>query len=130
MSLISDPTEGRANWPPSKGQRISFKINGTVREGILKEVRAGLVWRDFLLKDGRIIPEHKVIGCPDSIIWRDSDSVSAEERQAWERRLVTMAEAGIDPHDREHELWADLTQYLAYTYLRFKRTRKSPKDAA
>jgi hypothetical protein len=130
MSLISDPTEGRASWPPSKGQKISFKINGTATEGILREVRAGLVWRDFLLEDGRIIPEHKVIGCPDSIIWRDPDSVSAEERQAWERRLVTMAEAGIDPHDREHELWADLTQYLAYTYLRFKQMRKSPKDAA
>jgi hypothetical protein len=41
-----------------------------------------------------------------------------------------MAEAGIDPHDREHELWADLTQYLAYTYLRFKKVKTIPRDAA
>jgi hypothetical protein len=101
-----------------------------LKEGILKEVRPGLVWRDFLLEDGRTIPEHKVIGCPETVMWRDPDTVSAEERQAWERRLVTMAEAGIDPHDREHELWAALTQYLAYTYLRFNRLRKSPRDAA
>lgn len=130
MSPIPDPIEARAYWPPAQGERISFKIDGTVKEGILKEVRPGLVWRDFLLVDGRIIPEHKVIGCPDSVIWRDPDSVSAEERQAWERRLVTMAEAGIDPYDREHELWAALTQYLAHTYLRFKRMRISPRDVA
>jgi hypothetical protein len=130
MSPTPDPVERRPDWPPPQGEKLSYKINGTLKEGILKEVRPGLVWRDFLLEDGRTIPEHKVIGCPETVIWRDPDTVSAEERQAWERRLVTMAEAGIDPHDREHELWAALTQYLAYTYLRFNRLRKSPRDAA
>ncbi|HEX2598377.1 MAG TPA: hypothetical protein VHL05_06365 [Terriglobales bacterium] len=109
---------------------MSFKVNDSLKEGILKEVRAGLVWRDFFLEDGRVVPEHKVVGCPESLSWRDPDTVSAEERRSWERRMVTMAEAGIDPHDREHELWADLTQYLAYTYLRFKKVKTIPRDAA
>jgi hypothetical protein len=130
MSLKSDPPSGQSSWPPPRGQRLSFKVNDSLKEGILKEVRAGLVWKDFFLEDGRVVPEHKVVGCPESQSWRDPDTVSAEERRSWERRMVTMAEAGIDPHDREHELWADLTQYLAYTYLRFKKVKTIPRDAA
>ena len=130
MSPKPDPPSGQSSWPPTRGQRLSFKVNDSLKEGILKEVRAGLVWRDFFLEDGRVVPEHKVVGCPESLSWRDPDTVSAEERRSWERRMVTMAEAGIDPHDREHELWADLTQYLAYTYLRFKKVKTIPRDAA
>jgi hypothetical protein len=130
MSLTPDLSRRHAHWPPRQGDKLSFKINDIVKEGILKEVRVGLVWRDFLLEDGRIVPEHKVIGCPESLVWRDPDSVSPEERRRCEKRLITMAESGIDPHDREHELWADLTQYLAYTYLRFEKVKTTPKDAA
>jgi hypothetical protein len=32
-----------------------------------------------------------------------------------------MAEAGIDPRDREQSFWAELNQFLAYIYLRFKK---------
>ena len=96
----------------------------------MKEVRMGLVWRDFLLEDGRLIAEHKIIGCPDPPMWRDPDSVSPEERKAWEERLIFMAESGMDPRDREKAFWADLTQYMAYTYLRFSKNRERPEDAA
>jgi hypothetical protein len=131
MSLKSDPPPGQSSWPPLPGQKLFFKINHALKEGVLREIRGGLVWRDFFLEDGRLIPEHKIVGCPESVTWRDPDTVSADERRSWERRLVTMAEAGIDPHDREHELWADLTQYLAYTYLRFKKAKAPiPRDAA
>ena len=130
MSPAADSTEARPSWPPRKGDKVFFKVNREIKVGILKEVRDGLVWRDFLLVDGRIIAEHKIIGCPTSITWRDPDTVSDEERRSWEKQLLTMSRADIDPHDREHELWADLTQYLAYTYLRFKRGQASPRDAA
>jgi len=80
------------------------------------------VWRDFVLDDGRVIPEHKVIGCPEPPVWRNAKEVSQEEREAAEDRLVTMSQAGLDPRDREQSFWAELNQYLAYTYLRFKDT--------
>jgi hypothetical protein len=32
-----------------------------------------------------------------------------------------MAEAGLDPRDQEQCFWAELNQYLAFTYLRFKQ---------
>jgi hypothetical protein len=41
-----------------------------------------------------------------------------------------MAVAGLDPREREQPFWAELNQYLAYTYLRFKRTGQRPSDDA
>jgi len=111
-----------ANWPPEEDQVITFKSFNGLQTGILKEVRWGLLWRDFILEDGRVIPEHKILGCPEPPVWRRPDEVTQEEREAWERRLVSMAEAGLAPRDREQAFWAELNQYLAYTYLRFKPT--------
>ena len=118
-----------ANWPPQEGQIITFKSLSGMETGILEEVRWGLVWRDFILEDGRVIPEHKILGCPEPPVWRRADEVTQDEREAWERRLVSMAEAGLDPRDREQSFWAELNQYLAYTYLRFKQAGHKPPDA-
>jgi hypothetical protein len=130
MKPRSDDVRTGAKWPPEQGQKIAFQTRVGVKEGIVKEVQLGLVWRDFLLEDGRRVAEHRVIGCPDSPSWRDPNSVSAEERKVWEERLISMAEAGIDPRDREKAFWADLTHYMAYTYLRFSKNREKSKDAA
>ena len=120
----------QGNWPPEAGQKIAFTSNNTHDVGILKEVRWGLVWRDFLLEDGRVVPEHSIVGCPQPPLWREPESVSPNERIAWEERLIAMAEAGMDPQDRQQEFWADLTQYLAYTYLRFKRREENSPGSA
>lgn len=119
--------EVEASWPPREGDIIRFHSLGALKTGILKQVRWGLVWRDFILQDGRVVPEHKVLGCPEPAVWRKPDEVSQEEREEWERRLVSMAEAGLDPRDREQALWAELNQYLAYTYLRFKGAHEPPE---
>jgi hypothetical protein len=39
-----------------------------------------------------------------------------------------MADAGLDPRDEEQPFRAELNQYLAYTYLRFKEARHKPPD--
>ena len=129
MKPTAKPVGAGASWPPEQGQIITFKSVSGVKKGILKEVRWGLVWRDFILEDGRVIPEHKILGCPEPPVWRKANEVSQDEREAWERRLVSMAEAGLDPRDREQSFWAELNQYLAYTYLRFKQTAHKPPDA-
>ena len=122
MNPTANQVGTRANWPPQEDQVITFTSLNGLQTGILKEVRWGLLWRDFILEDGRVIPEHKIQGCPEPPVWRRADEVTLEEREAWERRLVSMAEAGLDPRDREQAFWAELNQYLAYTYLRFKPT--------
>ncbi len=117
-----------ANWPPEGGQIITFSSLSGLTKGIVKEVRWGLVWRDFILDDGRVIPEHKILDLPEPPAWRKAEEVTQDEREAWERRLVSMAEAGLDPRDQEQSFWAELNQYLAYTYLRFKQTGFKPPD--
>ena len=111
-------------WPPREGEIVHFSSAAGMKSGVLREVRWGLVWRDFILEDGRVIPEHRVEGCPDSPTWRSADEVSQEERETWEERLVSMVESGVDPRNREQTFWAELNQYLAYIYLKFQRSEQ------
>jgi hypothetical protein len=114
-------------WPPQTNEIVTFQSADGLRTGIVKEVRWGLVWRDFILEDGRVIPEHKVLNHPEPPVWRNAEEVTQAEREACEIRLVSMAEAGLDPRDKEQSFWAELNQYLAYTYLRFKHSQgKAP----
>jgi hypothetical protein len=120
-----------ANWPPEQGQIISLRsstASETAETAILKEVRWGLVWRDFVLEDGRVIPEHRISGCPQPQAWRKVSEVTDEEREECEERLLSMARAGMDPRERDQSFWAELNQYLAYTYLRFKPAGSKLQD--
>jgi len=118
----------QANWPPEEGQIISFRSSSGSETTIFKEVRWGLVWRDFILQDGRVIPEHRISGCPQPQVWRKTNEVTDNEREECEERLLSMAEAGMDPRKRDQAFWAELNQYLAYTYLRFKQTGCEVED--
>ena len=125
-------TEKRPNvlpkWPSAEPLVITFTSRGGSASGVVKEVRWGLVWRDFILEDGRVIPEHKILGEHESPVWRKPQEISQNEREDWERRLVTMADAGLDPRDVEQPFRAELNQYLAYTYLRLKAGQHKPPD--
>lgn len=109
------------SWPPEEGTVISFTCSNGAETAVLREVRWGLVWRDFILEDGRVIPEHKVEGSPQPQVWRNAADVTEEERHECEERLLSMASSGMDPRKRDQLFWAELNQYLAYTYLRFKK---------
>jgi len=122
MKITAQRATPEASWPPEQGEIVTFQSTVGMKSAVLKDVRWGLVWRDFILEDGRVIPEHKVLGCPEPPVWRNADEVSQDEREAWEERLVAMAEGGVDPRDREQSFWAELNQYLAYMYLRFNRS--------
>lgn len=109
-----------AEWPSEEAQIVTFTSRDGSATGVVKEVRWGLVWRDFILEDGRVIPEHKILSEHESPVWRKPEDISQDEREAWERRLVSMADAGLDPRVDEQPFRAELNQYLAYTYLRLK----------
>jgi hypothetical protein len=118
----------KTTWPPERGEVIAFKSSTGDEIAPLLEVRWGLVWRDFILQDGRVIPEHRVSGCPHPQEWRKTAEVTADERERCEERLLSMAQAGMDPRRRDETFWAELNQYLAYTYLRFKPERSQPQQ--
>ena len=123
MSPTPQQAASPTRWPPEQGEIVTFQSPHGLSTGILKEVRWGLVWRDFVLEDGRVIPEHKVLHHPEPPVWRNAEDVTQAEREAWEMRLVSMAEAGLDPQEKEQYFWAELNQYLAYTYLRYKHKK-------
>ena len=129
MKLTAEEVRTGANWPPEEGRTITFKSSDGWGTGILQEVRWGLVWRDFVLEDGRVIPERKVSGCPEHTVWRKASEVTQDERERCEDRLVSMAGAGLDPRSREQPFWAELNQYLAYTYLRYMPRGPKPPGA-
>lgn len=118
--LTAERAQTEADWPPDEGASISFQSSDGLETGTLHHIRWGLVWRDFVLDDGRVIPERKIVGCPEHTLWRKPSEVTQEERERCEERLVSMAGAGLDPRSREQPFWAELNQYLAYTYLRFQ----------
>jgi len=128
MKPTTESVRTGAHWPPEEGETISFQSSDGWETGILREVRWGLVWRDFILEDGRVIPERKISGCPEHTVWRKASDVPQDERERCEERLVSMAAAGLDPRSREQPFWAELNQYLAYTYLRFKPAGETPGD--
>jgi hypothetical protein len=121
MKSTAKQLRAEATWPPEEGQIISFKSSNGSETTTLKEVRWGLVWRDFILEDGRVIPEHRILGCPQPQVWRKINEVTDNEREDCEERLLSMAGAGMDPRQRDQPFWAELNQYLAYTYLRYKQ---------
>src|SRR5438270_9544746 len=94
-------THAGAPWPPEAGQTISYKSGDEWKTGVLRKTRWGLVWRDFVLEDGTVIPEVKIQGRPVPDVWREPSDVSQAEREVWEDRLATMAAAGLDPRERE-----------------------------
>jgi hypothetical protein len=128
MVPTSTQADRSRRWPPAEGEIVTFNSPRGLSAGVVREVRWGLVWQDFILEDGRVIPEHKILDRPQSPVWRKAEEVTQEEREAWESRLVSMAEAGLDPRDEEQSFWAELNQYLAFTYLRFKQAGHKPRN--
>ena len=84
MKSTVQQLRSEAGWPPEEGEVISFKSSTALETATLKEVRWGLVWRDFILEDGRVIPEHRVSGCPRPQVWRKIDEVTDSEREECE----------------------------------------------
>src|SRR5438128_2707228 len=83
-----------AFWPPQKGSSICFKTPHGRKSGVLASVRQGLLWTDYLLEDGRIVPEHDLLECPEPSRWRDPREVSEAEVTEWVARIREKLEAG------------------------------------
>ena len=101
MQSTAEKLRSQAQWPPEEGEVISFTTSAGSETATLREVHWGLVWRDFILEDGRVIPEHRIGGCPHPQVWRKMDEVTDDEREDCEERLLSMAGSGMDPRQRD-----------------------------
>jgi hypothetical protein len=88
----------------------------------------GLVWCDYLLEDGRVMPEHRLLMCRQPMPWRDPDSVGDAERLECAARIRKGLQGANPGADRT--LLGDIRQYGAYLYLRMKCEEEEPLNDA
>lgn len=110
-------------WPPRRGDTIYFGTETGVQSGVFSHARAGLVWVDFILENGCIIPEHYCIMCPEPSPWRDPATVTEQEKQEWIQRMDAHFKAGIGPHNH-YIFMAELVHFGMHVLLLMKRDRE------
>lgn len=109
-------------WPPLKGEKIAFKTDFGVQIGILCEIRQGLVWVDYILEDGRIIPESKLAMCPKETPWRHPNSVSEAERRQWADRIRQKLDDGLNLQ-KDPVAWEEFCHYVMFALLQVRAER-------
>jgi hypothetical protein len=90
----------KLRWPPQIGRKIAFRTDCGVETGVLRAIRQGLVWRDYVMKDGRIAAESEIVMRPcGPIEWRDPMLVPEFEVLLSVQRIKAAHEAnrGQDP---------------------------------
>jgi hypothetical protein len=75
------------------------------------------------MEDGRIVPEHDLVMCPNTGVWRDPDSVTEEERRRWLEGISARVASGQNLR-KNQALWADFLHYGAFVLLRLEKEGK------
>jgi len=112
-------------WPPPIGSTIYFETPIGVQRAVLKRIRRGLVWVDYITEDDRIVPECKLIMCPNPTPWRDPDTVSEEERQEWADRIRARLNAGVNLQ-QDPVAWEEFCYYVMFQLLEIRKRREEP----
>jgi hypothetical protein len=115
----------KLEWPPRIGQKVAFETNGGIRIGALREVRAGLACRMYVMADGRIAMEHKIVMGPETPNWRDPDTVPDSELQACIKRVQAAHDAHPEQDLRKMpEAWADFCQIAGYVWRKGEKEKE------
>jgi hypothetical protein len=77
----------KLRWPPTIGQKIAFKSSFGIETGVVRQIQWGLVWREYTLRDGKIVAEDDLIMRPEDTLWRDPRSVDQTEVAACVERI-------------------------------------------
>jgi hypothetical protein len=110
-------------WPPRKGDIVYFQTGFGIEGGVLREIRQGLVWVDYILDDGQVVPEHHLVMRPAAATWRDPDTVTETERLACVARIKATHEAGLNLKE-DPDAWADFLQFFMYTLLQVEKEQE------
>ena len=120
------PPIRKLRWPPRKGQTLAFRTDFGIEIGVLRHIQQGITWKDYIMKDGRIIEEGALVMSPE-LHWRDPDSVSESELEACAARVRAAHDANPDMDLRQiPHAWADFCQIMGYVAFRaaIERERK------
>jgi hypothetical protein len=109
--------------PPPIGSKIYFETPIGVQSAVLKQIRQGLVWVDYITEGDGIVPECKLIMCQVPTPWRDPDTVSEEERQEWSGRIRARLDAGVNLQ-RDPSAWEECCHYVMFRLLEIRKRGK------
>ena len=110
---------------------VAFKSPCGVETGVVRQVKCGSVWRDYTLRDGKIVAEDDLIMRPDDTPWRDPRSSGSKPE------VTTAVEQVKAFHDLNPDtdvsqvphVWADIRQLMAHFALK-SRIERERKEAA
>jgi hypothetical protein len=111
-------------WPPEPGDTVFFWTGDRLLRGILREVRHGVLWTDFLLEDRTIVDYNRMVMRPAIALWRNPYDISVEEKEAVKSRLKAAGSAGINIQN-DPRLWSDFVQFLALMWLEVRKEREA-----
>jgi hypothetical protein len=120
----------RLQWPPRIGQKIAFESPCGVETGVVRQIRWGLVWREYIVRDGKILAEDDLIMRPEDTLWRDPRSVNQAEVAACVERIKAFhaLHPDVDP-TQVPNVWSDICQLMAHFALK-SRIERERKEAA
>jgi hypothetical protein len=113
----------KEGWPPPIGSKIYFETPIGVQSAVLKHIRQGLVWVDYITEGDGIVPECKLIMCQVPTPWRDPDTVSEEERQEWSDRIRARLDAGVNLQ-QDPSAWEEFCHYVMFLLLEVRKRGK------
>jgi hypothetical protein len=120
----------KLQWPPKIGQKLAFKSSLGIETGVLRLILWGLVWREYALRDGRIVAEDDLIMRPEDTRWRDPRSVDQAEVTSCVERIKTFhaLHPDRDPTHVSH-VWSDICQLMAHFALKSRIARERRENA-
>jgi hypothetical protein len=120
----------KLQWPPRIGQKLAFRSTLGIETGILRQIKWGLVWREYVLRDGKIVAEGDLILRPEDTPWRDPRSVDQAEVTSCVERVKAFHTRypDADPTQVPH-VWADICQLMAHFTLKSRIARERRENA-
>lgn len=106
-------------WPPRIGQKLAFHSTLGIETGILRQIQWGLVWREYALRNGKIVSEDDLIMRPEETPWRDPRSVDQAEVTSCVERVNEFhaLRPDADP-TQDPQVWSDICQLMAHFALK------------
>src|SRR5271156_1458729 len=120
----------KLQWPPKIGQKLAFNSTSGIETGILRQIQWGLVWREYAVRDGRIVAEDDLIMRPDDTKRRHPASVTEVEVASCVERIKAFhtLRPDTDPTQVSH-VWSDICQLMAHFALRSRIERERRENA-
>jgi hypothetical protein len=120
-SFPSNRTKSRIRklqWPPKIGQKLAFKCDFGIQMGILRQIKQGLVCRQYTMADGQIAMEHELVMSASGPRRHPSTVTETELKSCVARVQAARNDASNGDLRQNPEVWSDFCQIVGYVALK------------